>query len=252
MRRSWRSRPRSFPAGRLKLTEQGETISFKYGVPELAERNLEAALAGTILAAFPERSSRAPDPGERALLDSLAARAEERYRALVADPAFVGFFRAITPVDELALLDLGSRPARRPDGGDYLGSLRAIPWVFAWTQNRALLPAWFGCGAALGDAIDAGDLGRLRSLYRGLPFFRSLVDNLEMTLAKSRLEIAREYLELVPPELEPARLFGVVAEDHARTLDAVLLTMETRTLLGAPARAAPLDRFSHLARTSTR
>jgi phosphoenolpyruvate carboxylase len=225
------AQPAGCPPGRLKVTEQGETISFKYGLPGLAERNVEAALAGTILAAFPERTSRAPDPEERSLLDALAARAEERYRSLVADASFVGFFRSVTPVDELALLEIGSRPARRPEGDDYLGSLRAIPWVFSWTQNRLILPAWFGCGAALGDAIDAGDLDRLRALYRGLPFFRSLVDNLEMTLAKSRLEIAREYLDLVPAELAPTRLFTIVAEDLARTLDAVLLTLECRTLL---------------------
>ncbi len=226
------AQPPGHPPGRLKITEQGETVSFKYGLPGLAERNVEAALAGAILTAFPEITARSPGPDERALLDALGARAEERYRSLVGgDPAFVPFFRAVTPVDELALLEIGSRPARRPEDADYLGSLRAIPWVFAWTQNRMLLPAWFGCGAALGDAIDAGELGLLRRLYGSLPFFRSLVDNLEMTLAKTRLEIAREYLGLVPPELEPARLFTIVAEDHARTVDAVLLTLECRTLL---------------------
>jgi phosphoenolpyruvate carboxylase len=226
------AQPPGHPPGRLKITEQGETVSFKYGLPGLAERNVEAALAGAVLTAFPEITARSPEPEERALLDALGARAEERYRSLVgADAAFVPFFRAVTPVDELALLEIGSRPARRPEDADYLGSLRAIPWVFAWTQNRMLLPAWFGCGAALGDAIDAGELALLRRLYGSLPFFRSLVDNLEMTLAKSRLEIAREYLELVSPEREPTRLFTIVAEDHARTVDAVLLTLECRTLL---------------------
>jgi phosphoenolpyruvate carboxylase len=177
-------------------------------------------------------TGRIPDADERELLDGLAARAEERYRSLVAgEPRFVDFFRAFTPVDELALLEIGSRPARRPEGEDFFGSLRAIPWVFAWTQNRTLMPAWFGCGAALGEAVAAGELERLRGLYRGLPFFRSLVDNLEMTLAKSRLEIAREYLDLVPPELEPERLFGVLAGEHERTVDAVKLTLEIGTLL---------------------
>jgi phosphoenolpyruvate carboxylase len=148
-----------------------------------------------------------------------------------AEPQFVDFFRAFTPVDELALLEIGSRPARRPGREDFFATLRAIPWVFAWTQNRTLLPAWFGCGTALGDALDAGEETLLRRLYRELPFFRSLVDNLEMTLAKSRLEIAREYLELVPPALEPERLFGLVAEEHARTVDAVLTTTECESLL---------------------
>jgi phosphoenolpyruvate carboxylase len=226
------AQPPGRPPGRLKVTEQGETISFKYGLPGLASRNLEAALAGTILAAFPEVTGRAPDDEERGLLGGLAARAEERYRSLVAgEPRFVEFFRAFTPVDELALLEIGSRPARRPESEDFFGSLRAIPWVFAWTQNRTLLPAWFGCGAALGDTVAAGETGRLRDLYRGLPFFRSLVDNLEMTLAKSRLEIAREYLDLVPAELEPERLFGLLAEEHERTVDAVLQTLESKALV---------------------
>src|SRR4051794_35063355 len=161
----------------------------------MAYRNLESALAGTILSAFPQTAGRTPNEDERRLLDELATSSESAYRQLVwQTPGFVDFFRAFTPVDELALLDLGSRPARRPDSGDYLGSLRAIPWVFAWTQNRTLLPAWYGCGAAFA----AADLEALQGLHRDLPFFRTLVDNLEMTLAKSSLEVAREYLELVP------------------------------------------------------
>jgi phosphoenolpyruvate carboxylase len=211
----------------LKLTEQGETVSFKYGLAGLAYRNLEAALAGTVLAAFPEVSARAPTADERAALDELAARAERRYRALVSEPNFADFFRAFTPIDELSLLEIGSRPARRPDDADYLGSLRAIPWVFAWTQNRTLLPAWFGAGEALGSA----DIGVLRSLYAELPFFRTLIDNLEMTLAKSSLEIASQYLELVPPELEPDRLYGIVAAAHERTVDAVLRILDIGELL---------------------
>jgi phosphoenolpyruvate carboxylase len=224
------------PPGRLKLTEQGETISFKYGLPGLAHRNLEAALAGTVLAAFPELTGRVPHPDERRLLDELAARSEQAYRALVRDAGFVEFFRTFTPVDELGLLEIGSRPERRPEGSDYLGSLRAIPWVFAWTQNRTLLPAWYGCGAAFA----AADAGALRELYAELPFFRSLVDNLEMTLAKSSLEVAREYLELVPPELDPAGFFARLAADHELVLDAVL---------GIVDEDAPLERHPVLRRS---
>jgi phosphoenolpyruvate carboxylase len=222
------AQPAGHPPGRLKLTEQGETISFKYGLPGLAYRNLEAALAGTVLAAFPKISSRPPSPEERLGLDELAERSERRYRGLVwDDPSFVDFFRAFTPVDELALLEIGSRPTLRPQGDDYLASLRAIPWVFAWTQNRTLLPAWFGCGAAFGRA----DPELLRTMYSRLPFFRVIVDNLEMTLAKSSLEIARQYLELVPPELEPDRLFGEIAAEHERVLHAVLETLQIHELL---------------------
>jgi phosphoenolpyruvate carboxylase len=226
------AQPAGHPPGHLKLTEQGETISFKYGLPGLAHRNLEAALAGTLLAAFPEVSAHPPTEEERAALDELAELAERRYRAFVHDePLFVDFFRAFTPVDELALLEIGSRPSRRPERTDFLGSLRAIPWVFAWTQNRTILPAWFGCGAALGSLVDAGEAEALRRLYARLPFFRSLVDTLEMTLAKSSLEIAAQYVELVPAELEPGRLYAEITSEHERTVDAVLETLETRTLL---------------------
>jgi phosphoenolpyruvate carboxylase len=220
------------PPGRLKLTEQGETISIKYGLPGIAYRSLEAALAGTVLSAFPEIVGRVPGDDERALLDRLSALSMTTYRALVWErQEFVDFFRAFTPVDELSLLALGSRPARRPEGADYLGSLRAIPWVFGWTQNRTLLPAWYGCGTAFAGA-DPAELARL---YRELPFFRSLVDNLEMTLAKSSLEIAREYLELVPAALEPGGFFDDIAAEHERTVAAVLAMIgEERLLEGSP------------------
>src|SRR6185503_1620179 len=104
-------------------------------------------------------------------LPALAERSAAAYRELVAAPGFVDFFRAFTPVDELALLNIGSRPARRPEGSEYLASLRAIPWVFAWTQNRCLLPSWYGCGTAFASA----DVGELRRLYQEWPFFRTLV-----------------------------------------------------------------------------
>src|SRR5205085_3355590 len=173
------------PPGRLKITEQGETIAFKYGLPELAHRNLEAALAATVLAA-----SRAEEEVDTTLIAALAERSRVAYRELVDDPRLVDFFRAFTPVDELALLNIGSRPARRPEGAEYLDSLRAIPWVFAWTQNRCLLPSWFGCGTAFEEA----DVDDLRHLYAEWGFFRTLVQNLEMTLAKASMEIAHEYL----------------------------------------------------------
>ena len=188
------AQPAGCPPGRVKVTEQGETISFKYGLEGLARQNLEAALAGTLLATFPERRAPPPSAADRATLDRLAATSRRAYRAFVwEDERFVGFFRSFTPVDELALLEIASRPARRPDDSDYLASLRAIPWVFSWTQNRVLLPAWFGCGAAFAEVGDE----TLRDLYERLPFFRTMVDNLEMTLAKSSLSIARGYLSLV-------------------------------------------------------
>jgi phosphoenolpyruvate carboxylase len=212
------AQPQGEPPGRLKITEQGETIAFKYGLPGLAQANLESALAATLLAAFPEEVD-----VDTSLVGVLADRSRGVYREFVDHPGFVDFFRSFTPVDELALLNIGSRPSRRPEGADYLASLRAIPWVFAWTQNRCVLPSWYGCGTAFGEA----DVDELRLLYREWPFFRSLVQNLEMTLAKASIEIAREYLVLVHDD----GLWEPIAEEHARTVAAVLEIVEADELL---------------------
>jgi phosphoenolpyruvate carboxylase len=137
-------------------------------------------------------------------------------------------------VDELALLPLGSRPLIRPEtaSAGELAALRAIPWVFAWTQNRTLLPAWYGCGSGFrAFGLEGAPLADLRALYRGWPFFRALVENLEMTLAKASLDIAEGYLGLVPPELEPRRLWRMIADEHERTVDAVLAIVEAERLL---------------------
>jgi phosphoenolpyruvate carboxylase len=218
------AQPAGHPPGRLKLTEQGETVSFKYGLPGLAYRNLEAALAATLLAAFPEVAGSRPPEGARETLEVLSAEAFAAYRALVwEDERFVEFFRQFTPIEELALFEIGSRPARRPEGGELLGSLRAIPWIFAWTQNRCILPAWYGCGTAFA----AADVGELRRLYRDWAFFRSLVENLEMTLAKSSLEIAAGYLDLV----DDASLYEPIRAEHERTVASVLEIVEARELL---------------------
>ncbi len=185
----------------LRVTEQGEVIRFKFGIPEIAERNLER-YTGAVLAA-----TLCPLPAPRAewrqLMASLARSAFTEYRAVVRDdPRFVPFFRASTPEHELGKLPLGSRPAkRRADGG--VESLRAIPWVFAWTQIRLMLPAWLGSDSALGEAIENGRLVQLHEMYAEWPFFTSYVDMLEMVLAKSDPVIAEYYASrLVPEELQ--------------------------------------------------
>jgi phosphoenolpyruvate carboxylase len=223
------AQPPHATAGRLKLTEQGETISFKYGLSGLAYRNLEAAVSATLLTAFPALAAAPPD-GARDVMEALARDSYAAYRGLVwDDAAFPRFFRSFTPIDELALLEIGSRPVSRPEAAasGEIEALRAIPWVFAWTQNRCILPAWFGAGTAFA----AQDAGELRRLYRGWPFFAALVDGLEMTLAKSSLRIAAQYLELVPDAAEPERLFAAVREEHERTVAAVLGVVETGALL---------------------
>jgi phosphoenolpyruvate carboxylase len=223
-------------AGRLKLTEQGETISFKYGLAGLAERNLEAALAATLLTAFPDRVLRDESaPGDREAMGQLAAVAERAYRELVwEDAGFVPFFQAVTPVRELALLPLGSRPLLRPEAAatTELEALRAIPWVFSWTQNRTLLPAWYGCGTAFASfGLDGQELAAMRRLYGGWPFFKALIDNLEMALAKSSLEIAASYLRLAGPQPEASRLWERIAEEHRATVAGVLAIVEADRLL---------------------
>jgi phosphoenolpyruvate carboxylase len=218
------AQPPGHPPGRLKLTEQGETISFKYGLAGLAHRNLEAALAATLLSAFPEVAGAEAPAGAHETMEELSSAAHAVYRSLVwEDPGFVDFFRAFTPIDELSLLEIGSRPAKRPESEAYLGSLRAIPWVFAWTQNRCILPAWYGCGTAFAGA----DMAELRRLYKRWAFFRAIVENLEMTLAKSSLEISAGYLSLVGDD----RLFAPIAEEHERTVAAVLEIVRAKQLL---------------------
>jgi phosphoenolpyruvate carboxylase len=226
------AQPPPHGAARLRITEQGETIAFKYGLPGLARRNLEQALAATLLASFPEVASTSPPDEGASVMQELAARSHEAYAAFVGDDAFPAFFHRFTPIDELALLEIGSRPARRPGKGGELSGLRAIPWVFSWTQNRCILPAWYGVGTALGPLADnAAGLRTLRRMYRDWPFFRALVENVEMSLAKSSLRIARLYLELVPESPDRDRLYSLVVEEHERTVEAVLSIVRAAELL---------------------
>ncbi|WP_151669548.1 phosphoenolpyruvate carboxylase [Nitrincola schmidtii] len=185
------SQPPGSVAGALRVTEQGEMIRFKFGVPEIAVRNLElytgAVLQATLCPGAPA------DPQWCEYMDQLAETGFKSYRSIVReDPQFVPYFRSTTPEQELAKLPLGSRPAkRRVDGG--VESLRAIPWIFAWTQIRLLLPAWLGSDSALGDAIEKGELSKLQELYKDWSFFRTNIDMLEMVLAKTDFSISAYY-----------------------------------------------------------
>ena len=217
--------------GRIRITEQGEVISFKYSMRGLARRNLDTVLAAVLEASAAE-SLREPEPGWVEAMEDLSKNARETYRALIyEDEDFLPFFSESSPIKELSLLNMGSRPARRVREAT-VGSLRAIPWVFAWTQNRFLLPSWYGAGSALGVyAAESGKLAMLREMYRGWPFFRTLVDFMQMTLAKSDLRIAENYTSLVSDPAIRECLWARISEEHAACVDALLLITGNENLL---------------------
>jgi phosphoenolpyruvate carboxylase len=228
-------------AGRLKLTEQGEVIADRYANPEIALRHLEQLTHAALLASTPEHDQRARSATEAgsAALDELAADAGRAYRALVwEDPHFAEYFRAATPIEELAQLTIGSRPsARGSAAAAQLDSLRAIPWVFAWSQSRANLPGWYGTGTAL-EAYRArhgvGSLEQLRDLYRSWPFFASLLDNAEMILAKADMPVARRYASLAPTP-ESRRIWRRIKGEYERSVAQILaVTGHARLLDDVP------------------
>jgi len=196
------SQPPGSVGGRLRLTIQGETIDSTFGVTELAIQSLSRYALATLEATIDPPA--APKPEWRKTMDRLADVGGASYRKVVREtPGFVDFFRAATPAEELGRLNVGSRPARRRKGGG-IESLRAIPWIFAWTQTRLHLPTWLGVGEALRQVSEEGDDAELREMARDWPFFRSTLDLVEMVLAKVDLSVARTYEEtLVPEALRP-------------------------------------------------
>jgi phosphoenolpyruvate carboxylase len=217
--------------GGYKATEQGEALDHKYALPELARRTLELVLGGVLLHTMDAQPRPSPEDETtfREAFDALAETGRRTYRALVwEDPRFVEFFMAATPVEEISALPIGSRPSKRKAGG--LESLRAIPWVFAWTQNRAILPGWYGVGSALKAFADKPDgLALLKRMYREWPFFRTVIDNVTMVLAKSDIAIASRYATLAPESTRP--LWRRIRTEHARTRRQVKrITGEARLL----------------------
>ncbi|HEY9900033.1 MAG TPA: phosphoenolpyruvate carboxylase [Pantanalinema sp.] len=220
--------------GDLKITEQGEVLAWKYAQAALADRNLEQMVSATMMATLASQGGRTPGPERMeenaARFSRISQEAYEAYRALVFDdPAFAGFFRCVTPIAEIESLKIGSRPSRRREGG--IESLRAIPWVFSWIQSRCLLPGWYAAGTALEGFLgrEPDGLDVLRGWYRGWPFFRTLIDNLEVSLTKADMTIARLYAGLAGDE--GSALFRRIEAEYARTREAVLAISEQPALL---------------------
>lgn len=226
-----RAQPPGTVAGRIRITEQGEVIAAKYGTPEAAERTLDTMAAATLLATLDPPVLPPAEVGRyRDAMDRLSADAFEAYRALVyGEPGFRAFFRAMTPISEIASLKIGSRPPSRT-ASDAIEDLRAIPWVFSWAQARVMLPGWYGTGQALAAFPDKG---LLKAMAADWPFFQAMLANMEMVLAKSDMGIAALYAELAGEAGAP--LFAQIRSGWGQAVDGLLqATGQSRLLERSP------------------
>ena len=231
--RAIHAQPPGTVAGRMKMTEQGEVLSAKFSLPEIAHRELE--LTGSAVLVSTLEPSSGPDESRLArfeeVMGEMARRSAEEYRALVyGDTGLEAFFHEATPVDEISRLQLGSRPAKRKQTRD-IADFRAIPWVFSWTQARIVLPAWFGLGTALDAAVTDHGLELVQEMERDWPFFSALLSNAEMACAKADLAVGRRYAQLVSDRAVRSRIWDRIEAEFGLTCRSLLAVTGQERLL---------------------
>jgi phosphoenolpyruvate carboxylase len=241
------SQPRGTMQGRIKITEQGEVIAYRYGNAEIARRHLHQVLNAVLLAAGAPDRFAAPLPEWRAAMDTLAEAGRVAYRRLVYEtPDFLTYWQEATPLHEIAAMPIGSRPAKRGSGG--FTQVRAIPWVFSWMQSRAIIPSWYGVGHAFEhycslDDCEGEGLTQLQAMYRDWPFFHALIQNVELDLAKADMGIAQQYAALVTDGALRDRIFEDIRAEHERACRHIcVITGQDDLLSSNPVMRRSIDR----------